>query len=60
MVNFCPKVEIVFETTSLSLKKLFNIVLVGGELALLGFAFVLVCGKGQTPNVPMRVGIKLF
>jgi hypothetical protein len=29
------------------------------KLALLGFAFGSVCEEGQTPNVPMWVGIKL-
>jgi hypothetical protein len=30
------------------------------KLALLGFAFVSACAVGQTPNVPMWGGIKLF
>ena len=30
------------------------------KLALLGFAFVSACVVGQTPNVPMCAGIKLF
>jgi len=30
------------------------------KLALLGFARVSACEEGQTPNVPMRAGIKLF
>jgi hypothetical protein len=29
-------------------------------LALLGFAFVSACEAGQTPNVPMWGGVKLF
>jgi hypothetical protein len=30
------------------------------KLALLGFAFGSACAVGQTPNVPMWEGIKLF
>jgi hypothetical protein len=30
------------------------------KLALLGFAFVSACAVGQTPNVAMWLGIKLF
>jgi len=30
------------------------------KLALLGFAFGSACAVGQTPNVPMWAGIKLF
>ena len=37
-----------------------KIIWCGGKLALLGFACVSACVKGQTPNVPMWAGIKLF
>jgi hypothetical protein len=46
MDNYCPR-ELL---TNKALAK----------LALWGFVFVSACAVGQTPNVPMWVGIKLF
>lgn len=52
-----------FENAQKKMFKVFNRLPMSGvsaKLALLGFAFVSDCVVGQTPNVPMWAGIKLF
>jgi len=43
-----------------SCQNIINIIIAGGKLALLGSACGSACEVGQTPNVPMWAGIKLF